>query len=212
MKNNVMEKDYYALVLFDPATPSFCSFDKLYIGQEQDMMKVADNLERKNEYPETAKAICDYFAGNKNAVHHMVYRERPVLTPVFVIEKSQMRISSHQWEHTNVWGFPYLMRFASADVSQIIISHNSLYYRCIRAVFTDLQYEGMTGKWTALGDLIFGNDCVLDVRSKTGKTFFENILYVVEDFSIDKNDLSAKMSDQKKIIYKGIIDEVIGDG
>lgn len=209
---NISNNQYYAFYLWDPATPSFVSSDKLYIGSKNELLRVAKQIEKRGGYPDTAKAIYDFFEGKTNAVHNVAYRDIPILTPVEIIEKSKMEITSHKWDHLNVWGFVYEMRFESATVSQIVISHNNKYFRCIKAKFKDLQYRVAMEKWGPAGDVIFGNDCVVESKKKDGHLYFGNVLYVVEDTSTEKEELSARINDESKIIYKNIVDEIMGDG
>ena len=42
---NEMSDIYYAISLDDPATPSYCSFPKLYFGNEKDMFLLTENLD-----------------------------------------------------------------------------------------------------------------------------------------------------------------------
>lgn len=65
----MLNDDYYAICLDDPAVPPFCSFPKQYIGCEEDLLTLADNLDRDGVYPKTAAGIRSYFAGNTGVTH-----------------------------------------------------------------------------------------------------------------------------------------------
>lgn len=58
-------------------------------------------------------------------------------------------------------------------------------------------------------DMVFGNDCAL---SSGPQTIFENILYVQEDASKDKESLMLKLNDPGEVIFDRICDEIFGDG
>ena len=209
MKRRIMEQ-HYILKLWEPAAPAFCSFDKPYVGNKHDLLKVAANMKIADPQSETAKAIQEYFGGNHRATHKIAYQECPVLTPARVLASSKMTLTSRTWEHLNVWDCPYKMKFESAEVSQIIIRCEGRYHRCIRAKFTDLCYEGIKGEWRPVGSVLFGNASVIETASDAGT--FESLLYVQEDVSDTKDQLEAAINNPDRIIFARICDEVFGDG
>ena len=52
-----MTDKYYALKLWDPATPGFCSFSKVYIGTEEELKTVVARMKKAEEYEDTQEAI-----------------------------------------------------------------------------------------------------------------------------------------------------------
>ncbi len=77
-------KMHYVIKLWEPAAPSFCSFDKMYIGSKQDILSAALNMEHDDAESETAKAVRVYYGGNHEAKHNIAYKEIPVLKPLMV--------------------------------------------------------------------------------------------------------------------------------
>ena len=203
-------KQHFVLNLWEPAAPAFCSFDKPYVGNRHDLLKVAVNMKNADPQSETAKAIQEYFGGKHGATHKIAYQEIAILTPVRVLATSKMTLPGRTWEHLNVWDCPYKMKFDAAEVSQIIIRYDGMYRRCIRAKFTDLCYEGTKGEWRPVGSVLFGNASVIEFNSDTGS--FENLLYVQEDVSDTKEQLETKLDNPDEIILDRICDEVFGDG
>lgn len=53
--------EYYILRLWDCATPSFCSFDKVYVGTEADIRKAIASMKRTGVNEETVAAVSNYF-------------------------------------------------------------------------------------------------------------------------------------------------------
>lgn len=51
-----MNEQYYALFLDDPATPSFCSFDKLYVGTKSELDIAIDAMKQDERYAATVAA------------------------------------------------------------------------------------------------------------------------------------------------------------
>ena len=204
---------HYVLNLWEPAVPSFCSFAKPYVGSKQDLLKVAEQLAEDDPESETAKAIRDYFAGNRNSMHHIAYQKMPVLTPVRVLASSRMELPMMTWEHLNAYDCPYRMRFDAADVFQIMIRYKGRYHRCVKAVMRNLCYEGINDDWLPVGTMFFGNRCIINTcETSHQKRFIENILYVQEDSSDESDTLIPKLKIPTEVIFDRICDEIFGDG
>ena len=122
-----MSKQYYVLKLFEPATPGFCSSDKIYIGTEDELRAVAIRMLETGDYCESAKAIFEYFRGNKAATHNL-YREIPILEPVEYKSELTTQVGETVQEHLNCWQWPYVMRFDSGIIHQVIIKYEKKYY------------------------------------------------------------------------------------
>ena len=208
-----MNDEYYALYLDDPAVPAFCSFSNLYIGKKDDLMKVADNLERNESYLETAKGIRDYFSGNTAVKHSIAYQTIPVLTPVRFIKSSKTILKDFEWNHINTWGFIYRMRADTISVSQILISHDLKFYRCVRAKLEGLCMKGIRNGWTSIGDFLFGHSSIFKITElPDDKRILESLLYVQEDDSDVMWGLEQKINDPTAVILDKICDEIFGDG
>ena len=125
---NNEKNQYYALQLWDPALPGFCSGSKTYYGMEDTLTALAEKMIAEDKYADTGKAILDYFNGNKNAKHSVAYSEIPVLQPVLFKKSTGIRLEKMVQEHINIWGFPYMFRFDEAHIRQIVIKHED---RCV---------------------------------------------------------------------------------
>lgn len=68
--------EYYILRLWDCATPSFCSFDKIYVGTEADIRKAIASMKRAGVNEETVVAVSHYLSGDKTATHNIAYSGR----------------------------------------------------------------------------------------------------------------------------------------
>ncbi len=204
---------YYVLKLWEPATPSFCSFAKPYVGSKQDILTVATQLAEDDPGSETVRAIQDYFTGNHSATHHIAYQEMPVLTPVRVLASSRMDLPMKTWEHLNVYECPYRMSFDAAEVFQIVISYEGRYHRCVKSRFQNLCYDGINDDWHPVGTMFFGNGCVMRVCETAHQTrLVENILYVQEESAEDGEMLIQKLEIPTEVIFDRICDEIFGDG
>ncbi len=208
-----MKSSYYAICLDDPATPAFCSFPKVYFGTKSDLLAVARDLEENGNYLETASGIRRFFAGDVDVSHVIAHEKRPVLQPVEVLDSSELQLSERQWAHMNIWDYPYEMRFDSAEVSQLLLLHEEMFVRCIRAQFTGLSYLSFGDRWQPIGGFILGHPSVLAIRSNPEGGFdFGTILYMCEDSADSPDELLKKMNDPQSLLFDSIIEEVLGDG
>lgn len=204
---------HYVLQLWEPATPAFCSFRKMYVGTKQDVIMVAEQLEQEQIMPETSAAIRDFFEGNREATHNIAYQEIPILTPVRVLGESKLKLAEKEWEHLNAWECPYKMRMEKAEVYQIVIRFDGCYHRCLKASITDLCYQGIKEEWLPVGSAFWGNSCVLHIEGVSdGHSEFGNILYVQEESSKSKEQLMLKLKDPEEIVFDRLCDEIFGDG
>ena len=210
---NEMSDTCYAISLDDPATPSYCSFPKLYFGNEKDMFLLAENLDANGNYAETAAGIRSYFAGNTSVTHWIADAEIPVLQPVDVLASSELQIGPRAWTHINIWDCPYEMRLDKATVSQLLLRYEGKYFRSIRAHFTGLCYHSFNDRWQPIGGFILGHPSVLSILPlPDGSYAFGTVLYMTEDTADSPEDLQAKMNDPDAIIFDSICEEVFGDG
>lgn len=209
-----MSEKYYILRLDDPATPGFCTFDKMYVGTEETILQVASNLEKNDSYPETAAAIRSYLKGNHSAEHRIAYRNQKVLIPIKIEAEHKTSFENYKWTHINIWGFPHIMKCDSALLHQIIFKYEGKIHRCIRAWLKNLRYESYGGNWSPLRSGFWGNESILDVATmpNTDDFTFNNLLYVeeehYEDFSTAFNDMLV----DEKIELQRICDEIFADG
>lgn len=207
-----MNEQYYALFLDDPATPSFCSFDKLYVGTRAELDIAIAAMKLDERYSDTVRAYEIYWT-DPNAKHYVALREVPILTHVQRICSSELILGEKEWEHINVWGFPYKMKFDDAAVKQLLISHEGKFYRLLRATFTNLFYENTIGKWTPAKDRFWGHGCLLDVQEgPDGTISLNSLLYMEQDHFERASDADDLMLDSSKVFFARICDEIFADG
>lgn len=208
-----MNDPYYEFFLFDPATPSFVSMPKRYIGNKSGLLAVADHLAEEEYYKDTVEGIRAFFKGHTDVTHSIAFQTIPVLQPVRVLEKTELLLGEREWNHINAWGFPYHMHFRSAEVSQLLVQLEGSYLRFVRAKIADFGYRGFRDGWQPIGGFILGNASVLNIRDRgDGGYDFSNLLYVCEDASDSLEEQRQRMRDTNAVVLDGICDEVFGDG
>lgn len=203
----------YILHLEDAAVPSFISASKPYIGAENDLQLIAHRFEEENSYTKTAEGIREYFSGNHAVMHSVAYHDYPVLEPVRMLDYSYLIQDAFQWDHMNAWGFPYHMGCSKAVYNQIVFMYNKKYYRCVRAVLTDLYYLGVNGEKRFLDSEFWGNRCNLLVQpAPQGGFDVRNVLYVVENACDSKIEASNQLHSVEHIDLSGICEDIFADG
>ena len=209
-----MNEKYYILNLWDYGTPAFVSFDKMYVGTEAEIRTAIEAMKKSPKGSEETVAAAErYLAGDKTATHNIAYNEIPVLEPCTRIASSTLSLGAYSWEHTNVWGFPYMMKCDSAEVKQIIVKYKRKYYRCVRAWFKNLCYESVSGKWTLMGDFYLGPSYLFDVKDEPGEgRTMNNLLYVAEEVYAKLEDAEDKLLSEEHLVFKGFCDDIFADG
>lgn len=114
----------------------------------------------------------------------MALHEVPILTPVQRICSSELVLGEKEWEHINVWGFPYNMRFDRAEVKQLLIKHERKFHRLLCAKISNLCYGAIDGKWSPANGGFWGHGCLLDVQEESDGSFSLNsLLYMKQTIS-----------------------------
>ena len=137
----------YHIELDDYSTPAFVSFGKNYYGTMEDIEEFITKF-KDDENDELVKAFQEYKDGNRDVEITVAYRKRKMLEEVKVYGSKEINSGSFEWEHTNVWGFPYYLRCESLNSLHFWIKNGVILYRVIKARFTNLQYKNTIGEWT----------------------------------------------------------------
>lgn len=206
---------YYRLLLDDYSAASFTTFDKAYygtleqIGEFFNAIREDEKLAKRQEY---ILSIHDqYLAGNKKITHNVAYREVPFLVPAKVLGTAKSELSDYSWDHLNTWRWTYRMKCGIVVCDHIWFSCQGKYSRCIQANFTDLQYDGLLGKYEPLGDAFWGYP--KQITGANGN--LRNRLYVEEKVFKTKADA---LNDQIEFIhspnpdFSSVLEDIFGDG
>ena len=208
-----MAEEFFMLQLDDLAAPGFYSGRKPFIGSKQELLSVADRLTALNQYPETAKAIKEYFSGNHSAAHTVAFHTIPVLEKVDLIYSCRYSLPAKRWEHLNIWGCPYELRITEGEISQVLVRYEDSLMRCIRASLHNLSYLGLDNTWQLLRGTVWGQAAIMDVTFLSEEHFvMNNLLYVVEDTHSDEEEAIEMMNQPELIQLSSFCDEVFADG
>ena len=208
-----MTEKYYGLNLDDPSLPGFCSGSRLYIGTEEDIREVIARMSENDTYPETVRACIDYFNGNKTAKHNVSYQDIPVLKPAHYVCAAEMEIGRKEWEHLNTWGFPYLLKFDSAKIRQLVVKYGRKYLLCLKVKMKDLALKNCLAEWDLIGENFWGHRCLMrEEILEDGTSVISNLLFVVAGEYDDLDELEDVVLNEDQIDFKNLCDEIIGDG
>ena len=117
---------------------------------------------------------------------------------------------NYKWGHLNTWRWPYNMMFEISQSEHLWLSFSKRYVRCIKTVFTNLQYQNCTGEYTTPG-MLWGLPHQIEIEKS--KVF--NRLYVVEKCFENKQEAVEDMngfSIKPDPVYNEIINDIFGDG
>lgn len=209
MAENTIYQQYYRIELDDPATPSFCTFAKNYFGTVFDISDVMDRMAQSGRYPDTVQAFTSFKDGDTEAAHTVCFHKERLMNPCELIMKEHFVLNDVLWKHENVWESTYHMRADQICVDQILLQEGELYYRCIRPVFTCLEYTtDINRDRKPVGPKIWGNKAIMQYLCGDHAI----ALYVLEERYSDLDTAMAHMGKPDLLDYSKICDEIFGDG
>ncbi|MGM9601605.1 MAG: hypothetical protein ACI3W5_08525 [Faecousia sp.] len=156
---------YYRLELDDYATPGFVSGGKYYFTTADRFMEWLTALEHDEQmavyFEMLLTAFREYNAGHTEVTHTVGYNEVPFFKTATILHTECVSFEKHQWEHINIYGFPYNMRCERVDTRHLWLFCDRKYYRYVEARFEKLEYESITGEWNSLDNSFWGYPEVL---------------------------------------------------
>ena len=205
-------RELFAIALPECAAPSFCSFSKIYVGEMDDLYRIINRYRRVLGYEDTVEAFDEYLMGNHQAAHRVAYAWQVILEPVEELACKEFHLGETAWEHLNIWGCPYKVRFNQADIERVAINYHGEHLLYCRAKMVDLCYEVEEGRHNLDGGF-WGNECVMDVISMPDGHYTVSNLLFIKESSYDTEELMmAVLADASTIQIKEIMNEVFGDG
>lgn len=104
-----MNEKIYHIELDDCATPAFVTFGKDYYGTMNDVEEFISKF-KTGERQDLVEAFKEYKQGNAGVEIPVGFWKSKMLEEVKVYGKKQMSYGEYEWEHINIWGFPYYMK------------------------------------------------------------------------------------------------------
>jgi len=206
---------YFRLESDDYALPGFVSFGKYYFGTMEDIRELINALNSDPETKEHYQYLIDAFVlfekGHTDKTHRVAHREVPLLLPASVLFRAETSLVDYEWEHLNIWGWPYNMRCDKVDTEHLWLCCENEFSRCIKARFQNLQYMLIDDKWKPIGDMLWGFPHMLKVnrpqirnRLAIQERNFVSMEESIKDWSAFQNFPQPN--------FTGICNEIFGDG
>ena len=205
-------KTIYTLMLDNPANPGYVSGDKPYFGSKEEIIVAASLMRCREAYGDTVAAIDDYFCGNNAATHRVAFQTMPVLTTTDLISECKLAIPEKEWEHTNTWGFPYIMKCEKAFIHQIIVKHEDKYCRCLRVWFYNLRYKTPGSEWNKITSWWGHRDLMLNYHLPGGGFKLNNVLYLLDKQYDTVEGAIDSLTNPDELSFSSFCDEIFADG
>ena len=209
------EKQYYRLVLDDYSAASFTSFNKPYFGTWEEIQHLLNKLDENKHSEDSHKSLLTAFrayeAGHADVTHNAAYQEVPFLVPAQLLHSAKVELENHAWEHLNTWCWPYNMRCDKVVSEHLWFKCDGEWCRALKAEFTLLRYEGASGEWDMVGNMLWGFPGMLAGNPAR----FYNVLAEPEKFFKTKKDLEADWRAFKETPdpdYTEFCNDIFGDG
>ena len=204
-----MDAQYYRINLDNYACSGFASHSKAYYGtlpQFQAFMEALECGEKSKEnYGYLTDAFRAFLAGNQAILHHVLYHEEPLLTPVELIEVKRISFENFSWEHLNIWQQPYRMKCNRAETTHVWLKDGERYVRCLSAKFEGLKFNGRP-----LDGWFWGFPCMI---VETGETTFNRLAVVERVFSTEQEcRLDHACFSQEDVNFTEICNDIFADG
>lgn len=120
---------WFHVEMLDPATPSFCTFEKSYFGTEE---MIAAFREKRNG-------------------------ENFDLVSCELIHSQRLIFGQAKWEHINVWDYVRNLRADAVTMDQVLLYNDGWYYLCICPTFHSLAYYSTHRReWVRVSDRFWG--------------------------------------------------------
>lgn len=208
------KKQYYAICLDEYAMVSFCSFTKKYYGTEDDMMQFAKALETNNTMSDLVQSLNEFSDGNKDVQYYAAYNNHRLATPVIFHPENHLTLIDYEWEHLNIYGFPYYMHADGIEIDQAIIRYENEFLRCAKMKFINLSYKdeySKSGKEFLTGHFL-GHPQVYKVNKRNRKNIIiEGRFFVKEEAYTTLKEAREHLS-EKDLKFRPFMDDVFGDG
>ena len=205
-----MGKRHFALTMDDYATASFCSRTKDFYGTLKDITEYIRQLPEKS-FGTTKAALREYLDGNENAAHHVCFSDRRLLTLVEVIKKERFDLAPYAWDHANIFDCIYQMKADAAAIEQMLIKQKDWYIRCVRCVFTNLQYMSESPAYKGyqkMPNRFWGLPGMIQMEENR----YILSLYVREKYYTFPEEALADMGKADKLNLANVCSEIFGDG
>lgn len=210
-----MKEQYYALTLDDYALPGIASGDKQYFGTLGEIASLINSLMADEKLSKDHGCLIDAFdkfcSGDTEVTHYVAYNQHRLLQPVNLIATFEHEMRDYTWEHKNIYGFPYYMRFKSAKVKHYWFQAENNYFRCLSADVVGLQYKNTCGEWLNRDDDYWGFPNIIinePPHTRTQLAVQEKVFRSIDELQNDDENFEPGID----INFTEFCNDIFGDG
>lgn len=204
-----MNAQFFQINLEDYACPGFVSSSKAYYATLPQLQAFIEALGGHRavaeDHHDLITAYREYLAGNTGVCHRVLYQNERLLTPAKLIGTKSLSLDHFQWEHINIWGFPYLMSCDHVETVHIWLKVKGGYVRCLSARFDGLKYDGYP-----LESRFWGFPCII---AEDGSVTFNRLAVAEKRFKTlqeCQEDLSS--FNETDFDFTEFCNDIFGDG
>ena len=201
-----MKEKIYHIELDDCATPSFVTFGKDYYGTMKNVEEFISKF-KDSERQDLVKAFNEYKQGNADVEISVGFWKNKMLEEVKVYGSKHISSGGYEWEHINIWGFPYDMKCDAIESSHYWIKNGKQLCRIIKVKFTNLQYKNTIGEYTKIG-MIWGFPHIIEFGTYNTLMVVEKRFDTVKELKEDMKSFNS-VSDMD---FTSFCNDIFADG
>ena len=196
----------FHIELDDYAKPTIVSFGKSYFGTMDDIEEFISKFDDEDDN-ELVKAFEEYKNGNEDVEITVAFNKRRMIEEVKVYGYKEINSNSFEWEHINIWGFPYYMRCDGLNSLHYWVKSSEGLFRIIKARFINLQYKNLLGTWMDINS-IWGFPHIIEFGTYNTLMVIERKFETVKEL---KDDIKHFHS-YENMDFTSFCNDIFGDG
>lgn len=201
-----MSEKIYHIELDDCATPAFVTFGKDYYGTMADVEEFISKFD-DNDRQDLVKAFEEYKQGNTDVEISVGFWKSKMLEEVKVYGSKELSSGEYMWEHINIWGFPYPLKCDALESKHYWIRHKKNLCRVIKAKFTNLLLENVTGNFAPI-TMIWGFPHIIEFGTYNTLMVVEKRFETVKELKEDMKTFNS-ISDMN---FTSFCNDIFADG
>lgn len=181
-----MNEQFFCITVPDYATPSFITAEKPCYGTEEDIRTVALANDKKLDVSDR---------------------------PAELLYSEDIALDDYEWQHINIWDCTYRMKCQHVTARHFWICDGGAYLRCVKANFYGLMYEVALGRWTNVGDQIWGYPHLIEYVTE-GRMHISTLAQT-EKYSDTLEELKAdheRFKNAPDLVFTEFCKDIFADG
>lgn len=210
-----MEKNYYQFNLDDYSAPSCTSGIKHYYGTVDNCKDLLDVIKDDKNCDAIKQAFTKFLSGDKDCKHYAGFVETQLAKSGRIIKDREFTVDNIEFRYENSYGFYYDIkadkaRFSVKVFKNIDVKFTVIYY----ATITDAKLKSteFEGKWSPLGNMIWGHLGIIKVNKQNGICELSNTLAVLDTTYDTQEEAEKYLSEIKQPDLQSFFEDAFGVG